>query len=308
MLAGTKQKDLIYRFRTHTDVSACHWTVVKAYQFTSITSVMLLDCFTIPCVMVMTFLLLKTRYNWRHLLGVLACLGGLAILVWSDAASNKEKSSSGPSPIFGDILCLVGAFLYAVSNTGQEMCVKRWSYSEFLAMIGIFGAPISFIQLMVLERHEIVGIGWNIKVISLVVGFALVLFTMYSITPYMMFISGSTLFNLSLLTSDAYAVIFGLFLFHSKLHWAYWIALSVIVLGLCLYNIKNEPASSEYDHRNSQPTNNDTESGSQLENSDTQAMHSEVESQSVINDSHSVPLHQQDPNDDFKSPSVKLSF
>ena len=180
-------------------------------------------------------------------MGVVACLLGLGVLVWSDAALNKEKSTSGPSPIFGDILCLIGAFLYGVSNTGQEISVKKWSQTEFLAMIGLFGAPISFIQLMVLERHEVVGIGWNVPIIALIVGFALLLFIMYSITPHMMVLSGSTLFNLSLLTSDAYAVLFGLFLFHSRLHWAYWIALVIIVAGLCLYNIRNEPASSEYD-------------------------------------------------------------
>lgn len=178
---------------------------------------------------------------------MLACLGGLVLLVWSDASANSGKSASGLSPIFGDILCLLGAFLYGVSNTGQEITVKKWSQTEFLAMIGLFGAPISFIQLMILERHEVVGIGWNVPVISMIVGFALLLFTMYSITPHMMVLSGSTLFNLSLLTSDAYAVLFGLFLFHDSLHWAYWIALVIIVAGLCLYNIRNEPASSEYD-------------------------------------------------------------
>lgn len=225
---------------------------------------MLLDCFTIPCVMVMTYFLLKTRYNWRHLVGVVACLGGLGILVWSDAVANKSKSASGLSPIFGDILCLLGAFLYGVSNTGQEITVKKWSQTEFLAMVGLFGAPISFIQLMILERHEVVGIGWNFPVIAMIIGFALLLFTMYSITPHMMVLSGSTLFNLSLLTSDAYAVLFGLFLFHDKLHWAYWIALVVIVGGLCLYNIRNEPASSIYDRPlNGQINNNDPESSSQ---------------------------------------------
>jgi solute carrier family 35 protein F1/2 len=244
--ATVKSKWFIYFPLAFVDVEA-NYFVVKAYQFTSITSVMLLDCFTIPCVMAFTFFILKTRYNWRHLVGVLACLGGLGVLVYSDASSNKEKSESGPSPIFGDILCLVGAFLYAVSNTGQEITVKKWHQHEFLAMIGVFGAPISFLQLVILERHEVLGIGWNLPVVSLIIAFALVLFIMYSVTPYMMVLSGSTLFNLSLLTSDAYAILFGLFLFHSKLHWTYWIALAIIAGGLCLYNIRNEPATSAYD-------------------------------------------------------------
>jgi solute carrier family 35 protein F1/2 len=215
---------------------------------------MLLDCFTIPCVMLFTFLIVKTKYNWRHLLGVVLCIGGLTILVFTDSIRNSDQAAAGPSPLFGDILCLVGAFLYGVSNTGQEISVKKWSQNEFLAMIGIFGAPINFIQLMVLERSEITHIGWNGSVIGLVIGFAILLFAMYSLTPHMMVLSGSTLFNLSLLTSDAYAIIFGIFLFHKRLHWAYWIALGVIIFGLCLYNIMNEPAQSELDqpHRHTE--------------------------------------------------------
>ena len=42
------------------DVEA-NYFVVKAYSYTSITSVMLLDCFTIPCVMVLSFVFLKAK-------------------------------------------------------------------------------------------------------------------------------------------------------------------------------------------------------------------------------------------------------
>jgi len=197
--------------------------------------------------MVFTFFILRTRYNWRHLVGVLACLAGLAVLVYSDALANSAKSTAGASPLFGDILCLVGALLYAISNTGQEITVKKWDRHEFLAMIGLFGAPISITQLLILERKELLDVGWNFPIMAMIVGFALILFAMYSLTPHMMVLSGSTLFNLSLLTSDAYAILFGIFLFNDHLHWLYWIALVIIVAGLCLYNIRNEPAQSDYD-------------------------------------------------------------
>ena len=42
------------------DVEA-NYFVVKAYSYTSITSVMLLDCFTIPCVMVLSCVFLKAK-------------------------------------------------------------------------------------------------------------------------------------------------------------------------------------------------------------------------------------------------------
>jgi len=68
--------------------------VVKAYQYTSITSVMLLDCFTIPCALGLTYFFLKTRYNWRHLVGVGLCLAGLALLIYDDAIKNDSATGT----------------------------------------------------------------------------------------------------------------------------------------------------------------------------------------------------------------------
>lgn len=42
------------------DVEA-NYFVVKAYEYTSITSVMLIDCFTIPCVMILSCVFLKAK-------------------------------------------------------------------------------------------------------------------------------------------------------------------------------------------------------------------------------------------------------
>lgn len=75
-------------------------------------------------------------------------------------------------------------------------------------------------------------------------GYAALLFAMYSVVPYMLRLSGSTLFNLSLLTSDAYAIIFGMFFFSKVPSWLYFIALTIIVGGLLCYNVRNEPVSA----------------------------------------------------------------
>lgn len=107
---------------------------------------MLIDCFTIPIAVILTFIFLKARYNWRHLLGVVLCLGGIGILIYSDAVSN-DSNKGGRNPLIGDILCLIGAIFYAISNVGQESSVKQWPFKEYLAMIGFFGTIIGAIQL-----------------------------------------------------------------------------------------------------------------------------------------------------------------
>lgn len=60
------------------------WTVVKAYQYTSLTSVMLLDCWSIPCVMLLTWIFLKTKYRYKKITGVIVCIAGLVLVVFSD--------------------------------------------------------------------------------------------------------------------------------------------------------------------------------------------------------------------------------
>lgn len=110
---------------------------------------MLINCFTIPVVVVLTVVFLKAKYNWRHIVGVLLCLCGIGILIFYDAITNNS-SNGGPNPIVGDILCLIGATFYGISNVGQETFVKQWEHTEYLAMLGFFGTILNGIQLFVI--------------------------------------------------------------------------------------------------------------------------------------------------------------
>jgi drug/metabolite transporter (DMT)-like permease len=74
------------------------------------------------------------RYTWKHLAGVLICLSGLACIVLNDYlnfSGDDSASASSANPLIGDILCLLGAVLYASSNVLQEklgMCVYVCMY------------------------------------------------------------------------------------------------------------------------------------------------------------------------------------
>lgn len=67
--------------------------VVKAYQYTSLTSVMLLDCWAIPCVMFLTWILLKTQYGIKKFIGVAICVAGLVLDVFSDVHASDRTSN-----------------------------------------------------------------------------------------------------------------------------------------------------------------------------------------------------------------------
>lgn len=67
------------------------WAVVKAYQYTSLTSVMLLDCWSIPSVMVLTWLFLSTKYRFKKIAGVVVCVAGLVVVVFSDVHAGDRS-------------------------------------------------------------------------------------------------------------------------------------------------------------------------------------------------------------------------
>ncbi|CAN8280046.1 unnamed protein product [Cochlearia groenlandica] len=239
-----------------------NFLVVKANQYTSITSVMLLDCWTIPCVLILTRLFLKTKYPLIKICGVAICIIGVVMVVFSDVHAGSR--AGGSNPVKGDFLVLVGATLYAVSNTSEEFLVKNANSVELIAFMGFFGAIISAIQIGILEQGELKAIHWSSDVVFPFVRFAVGTFLFYSLLPVILNAYGSTMFNLSLLTADMWAVLIRLFAYHEKVDWLYYLAFSTTAIGLILYSMK-EKENGE-DVVNEQRKIFDEEDGESLQN------------------------------------------
>lgn len=233
-----KQKWWMYAFLAACDVEA-NFLVVLAYQYTSLSSIMLLDCFSIPCVMALGHVFLGHRFRWPQFVGVALCVAGVGALVLSDWLHGAWVGThNGSNQALGDGLVLGAAVLYAVSNTGQERLVVSASKLEYLAFLGVFGLPISAVQSVVLDHVAWTnGVSWTPRSIGLMLGFAVCLFSMYSLVPIMLQLAGATFLNLSLLTSDVLAIIFGVFLFHYVPSLFYLLASLLIVAGLVFWNV-----------------------------------------------------------------------
>ncbi|KAG0052555.1 hypothetical protein BGZ83_002433 [Gryganskiella cystojenkinii] len=216
-----------------------NYFVVKAYNYTSLLSAMLLDAWTIPCVVLLSIFFLKMRFRNLHHLGVFVSLVGMGFLIWSDMKAGKNFP--GSDYVKGDIFCIIGATLYAFSNVGQEYLVRQRPMYEVVGQLGFWGAIINGIQLAILERHELQNIAWDGKVIGYIIGYDLALFLMYSVSPLFFRLSSATFFNLSLLTSDFYGLLFGLFLFDATINKIYPIAYTLIIVGIIIYNIYPSP-------------------------------------------------------------------
>ncbi|KAG6529521.1 hypothetical protein ZIOFF_011726 [Zingiber officinale] len=182
---------------------------------------MLLDCWSIPCVILFTWLFLGTKYGFRKFAGVAICVAGLVMVVFSDVHAS-DRAQGGPNPVKGDLLVFAGSTLYAVSNVSEEFIIKRSTRIELMAMLGAFGA-----------------------VVLPFLGFALAMFLFYSTVPIILKICGATMLNLSLLTSDMWAVLIRICAYHQKVDWMYFIAFAGVTIGLMVYSWSREDKSSE---------------------------------------------------------------
>ncbi|XP_014301447.1 solute carrier family 35 member F2 isoform X1 [Myotis lucifugus] len=215
------------------DVEA-NYLIVKAYQYTTLTSVQLLDCFGIPVLMALSWFILYARYKVIHFVAVAICLLGVGTMVGADILA-KRSDNSGSDVLIGDIFVLVGASLYAISNVCEEYIVKKLSRQEFLGMLGLFGTIISGIQLLLMEYKNIASIHWDWKIALLFVAFALCMFCLYSFMPLVIKVTSATSVNLGILTSDLYSLFFGLFLFGYTFSGLYILSFAVIMVGFILY-------------------------------------------------------------------------
>lgn len=73
----------------HDERHECCNVVVKAYQYSSITSMTLLDCWTIPWVMILSWFILRPHYSSWQYLGSAICVIGLVLVLLSDTGASS---------------------------------------------------------------------------------------------------------------------------------------------------------------------------------------------------------------------------
>jgi solute carrier family 35, member F1/2 len=226
------------------DVEA-NFVVTLAYQYTSITSVMLLDCLGIPFSMALLWMNLGMQFNWKHALGALVCVGGIVALVAGDVVQDNS-SAEMPQKWIGDLFCVLSSFLYATSNVLQEATVRRYGKGDYLGGIGAYGALVAGLQLLAFSQDEIPS--WSLVrgwMVLPFLGYPLCLFAMYNLTARFLEQSDAAVFNLSLLTSDLWAILASLIFFQQPVGSLYWLALFLVVVGFTVYHSAPEPVSPE---------------------------------------------------------------
>ena len=216
--------------------------IIEAYKHTSITSVMLLDCFAIPFAMVLSYFLLNARYKTFHLVGGVVCMIGMGVSVISDVLHNPSPDTYS-NPLLGDMLTILAASLYACSNVLQERLLIDVNRDEFLGMLGFFGFFLTSFQIFIFDYISMKEYQWTENPIAIVyiLGFVSCLFFMYANTSLFLQENDAVIFNLSILTSDVYSVIFSYFVYGYMVSWLYFLAFTLSALGIFIYHSIQSP-------------------------------------------------------------------
>eukprot|EP01083_Nonionella_stella_P077908 212962_1 len=232
------------------DVEA-QFLILLSFGYLSMTSVQLLDCFSIPVVMLTSRVVLGSRFTRRHYAGVALCLCGICLLVVSDEESSTVSWKIG-NPGIGHVCVLLGATLIAVSNVFQEKIVKDVDHVEYLAMMGLFGTIVLSVQAFFLDWWRVppnqlkVDHLKSLTVLCSFIGYALCQFIVYSVAPFLFrYGSTATVMNLSYLTSDFWSVVVMIFVFGAKLDALYGVAFIFTISGVTCYSFADKTRELE---------------------------------------------------------------
>ncbi|KIJ61714.1 hypothetical protein HYDPIDRAFT_42426 [Hydnomerulius pinastri MD-312] len=224
---------------------------VKAFGYTDLLSCMLLDAWSIPVCLFVCWLLMGTKYHWTQIFGVLVSVVGLGMLVASDFLTKKDGHPKQRAE--GDGFMVAAATLYGLgmptdysvsyhlqsaipsANSSEEIFARHAPLYEVIGQMGMWGMIISGVQTGIIEHKAIAVAPWDRTTVGLLFGNVIAASLVYSIQPYLFRVASSAYFNISLLTSDFYGLIFGLFLFHYSPYWLYFPAFVVVVIGLLIY-------------------------------------------------------------------------
>jgi len=222
------------------DVEA-NFIVVKAYQYTNLLSCMLLNSWAIPSCLFFSWVFMRTKYTWTQLAGILICVGGLGMLVASDQLTDKDYEAV--NKVKGDLFMLAGATLYGFTNAAEEFFVRQSPLYEVVGQLGMWGTLINGIQAAGLEHKGMRDATWNGPIGGLLVAYTAAMFILYTTAPLIYRLASSVFYNLNLLSANFFGLLFGLFLYHYRPFWLYFVAFAVIISGLVCYFWSTTPES-----------------------------------------------------------------
>ena len=128
-----------------------------------------------------------------------------------------------------------------MSNVIQEKLVKHNDREEYLGMLGTFGSLLAAVQICIMETKALSHVEWTGQCVGFIIGFIVCLNLMYSRASLFLRDCDAALLNLSLLTSDVYAVVFSFLCYGYLVSWLYFVAFGLAFIGIWMYSTAGSP-------------------------------------------------------------------
>ncbi|KAG7341986.1 solute carrier family 35 related protein [Nitzschia inconspicua] len=224
-----------------------NYLALLAMNRTSLTSATLLGSLTIPSTMFFCTLLLRKIYRPFHFVGVSLCMMGGAVTILMDK-DTKAEDAAHPDSFYGDILCILAAFGYGIGDAAAEFCSKHIDRVEYVGMIGLFGMMWCLIIFPIFEWEQVVDLFTDVDTFVEAVG--IIFWYITSLTGYYVFESlflkksDATLLNISLQTSNFWAILFSVVAFQEKPEPQFYLAVSLVTGGVACYELCGNASSS----------------------------------------------------------------
>uniref|UniRef100_A0A7S1V0K6 EamA domain-containing protein n=1 Tax=Grammatophora oceanica TaxID=210454 RepID=A0A7S1V0K6_9STRA len=242
------------------DVESNYLTMLS-FKYTSLSSSTLLNSISVPTTMIFSMGLLARVFRMPHYVGACLCLLGGTMTVWADVGvvdsldddpnaplTPTTTLSTHPHTVRGDIFAVLAAILYGVGDTVGELFVKHVDRVEYLGMLGLFGAMITAIQIPFLEWDALMAlpslVHWDEEimqwwiVVGLIVVWFLVSVVFFYIGTSLFYLAGdATLLNLSLRTSNLWAILFDVVAEREPPSSGFYGALLLMATGMIIYEV-----------------------------------------------------------------------
>lgn len=214
-----------------------NYFVVLAYRYTTILSAQLINFWAIAVVVIISFLVLRVRYHWTQIFGILMCIGGLGVIFGSDHITGANNFGASDA-VKGDLFALLGATFYGLSNVFEEWLVSERPLYEVVGQLAWWAMFINGTQAGIFDRAAFRSATWNSRVGGYLTGYTLILTLFYSLAPVLFRLSSAAFFNISLLTGSFWGVAIGVEVFGLSIHWMYPIAFVLIIIGQIIYFLR----------------------------------------------------------------------
>ncbi|BFU20799.1 membrane-spanning protein, putative [Entamoeba histolytica HM-1:IMSS-B] len=215
---------------TFCDISATFCLVI-GIQNTNILSSQLISVCGIPFVMILSYFILKRRFNLIQVFSAIIALSGFILVSIADG-------QNGSSELIGDLLCLISTILYAIANTLQEKTVNiisPFSSMNYIIILSVHAPLLSLPTLLLLFFFPF---DFNISVIelTLLIAYPLLQVIIYASIAFIILMTSAAFFNISNLSSSIYGLIYDMILFNKYPGVLSIIGALLIILSVMLYS------------------------------------------------------------------------